>query len=141
MIRKFNTLILLVALVSLPLRGMAAAAMWHCVQGPGEAISLTAAQAAGHHAPHHHAPPNHTQDHAAADQAAHGASDGDSPAGGNSHHTGSLCIVGTGAAVAPSEWQAFSFAPIGADRIPFFAQRFTGVVPAQLDRPPLLQSL
>jgi hypothetical protein len=46
-----------------------------------------------------------------------------------------------GAPVAPTAWSFFSFAPIGASRIAFIEPHFTGVVPAQLERPPHLQSL
>lgn len=46
---KFKILILLVALVALPLRGMAAVAMWHCAQDQRDAMSVSGDQ---HHASH-----------------------------------------------------------------------------------------
>jgi hypothetical protein len=39
--------------------------------------------------------------------------------------------------MVPAALISFSFAPIGASRIPFAEQRFTVFVPARLDRPPL----
>ena len=120
---RLKTLILLVALVALPLRGMAAVAMWHCAQGDARG---TMSQPAGEHEGGHH----HAAAEGGADHSAHATSACSACA--------ACCI---GGAVAPSAWQSLSFAPIGAGRIPFAEQRFTGLVPAQPDRPPLLQPL
>ena len=142
---KLKTLILLVALVALPLRGMAAVAMMHCAEGNERgAVSQQAAHGSGH---------DHA-DHAAmesaevADPAAHHGHEPGSQEGSTDHPSSPVatacsacaaCCIG--GAVAPSAWQSLSFAPIGAGRIPFAEQRFTGFVPAQPDRPPLLQRL
>ena len=140
---RLKTLILLVALVALPLRGMAAVAMWHCAQGDARG---TMSQPAGEHeGGHHHAAAEGGADHSAHhDQPDHDVAAQDGPAGHAAHATSACsacaaCCIG--GAVAPSAWQSLSFAPIGASRSPFAEQRFTGFVPAQPDRPPLLQRL
>ena len=134
---KLKTLILLLALIALPLRGVAAVAMCNCAQDQHAAIAMSMDQSADHDS-HDHAG-DHTHDASGHDAAGHG---------GNSDHQSapavSACSACTaccvGGAVVPSAWISFSSAPIGASRIPFLEQRFTGVVPAQLERPPLLQS-
>ena len=134
---KFKFLILLVALVALPLRGMAAVAMWHCMQEQRDAMSVSADQHAEHHDHQSHSDqaPDHSHDAATHDESPdHPAS----PAASACSACAACCV---GGAVVPAAWTSFSFAPIGASRIPFVEQRFTGVVPAQLERPPLLQSL
>ena len=142
---RLKTLILLVALVALPLRGMAAVAMMHCAQGNergavsqsaahggghdhGDHAALESAEVADHTALHGHEPGSHE------DSSGHSSS----PVATACSACAACCI---GGAVAPSAWQSLSFAPIGASRIPFAEQRFTGFVPAQPDRPPLLQPL
>ena len=130
---KLKTLILLVALVALPLRGMAAVAMMHCGQGNERGAASQSAHGGGHdhgdHAAlHGHEPGSHE------DSSGHSSS----PVAAACSACAACCI---GGAVAPSAWQSLSFAPIGAGRIPFAEQRFTGFVPAQPDRPPLLQRL
>jgi hypothetical protein len=128
---KFKILILLVALVALPLRGMAAVAMWHCAQGKAE-TAVSADSHAGHHkhddhsAAHSHEAPSHD------DAAEHPAS----PVATSCSACAACCMGGT---IAPSAWSAFSFAVIGASRIAFVEPHFTGVVPAQLERPPHVQ--
>lgn len=132
MVVKLKTLILLVALFALPLRGMAAVAMWHCVQDQRDAANVSAEHAADHHGVHEHA--------------AGGSHDpaGHQPGGHPSFPSASACSACAaccvGGAVVPSAWPAFSFAPIGASRIPFLERRLTLVVPAQLERPPLPRS-
>ena len=138
MIRKLKTLILLLALVALPLRGLAAVAMCDCAQNQHAAIAMSMDQSPDHHGSNEHAG-DHAHDGSGHDAAGHG---------GNTDHqsssTASACSACTaccvGGAVVPSAWNSVSFAPIGASRIPFLEQRVTGVVPAQLERPPLHQS-
>lgn len=139
MFRRYKTLILFLVLATMSLRGMAAVDMWHCAHHQNDAIFSAAA---GHHGMHgdtgaHHA--DHSADHAGGDSSAPGNSPDDS-ASPKDHkdESGAHCISG---AVAPVELISFSFAPVGAIRIPFIELRFVGVVPAQLDRPPLVQSL
>lgn len=134
MTAKLKSLILLFALIALPLRGMAAVAMWHCVQDQRDTTSVSADQHAedrgmhGDHADHSHGAAAHEN------PSEHPAS----PAASACSACSACCV---GGAVAPAAWPAFSFARIGASRIPFTERRFTGFVPAQLERPPLLQSL
>jgi hypothetical protein len=135
---KFKLLILLVALVALPLRGMAAVAMLHCAEDRHDAA--VAGGGAGHHHGDHAAGAAEQSDHHAHEAAAH-----DEPAGHPASAVTSACSACAaccvGGAVAPPVWPAFAFAPIGASRIPYVEQRFTGVVPARFDRPPRVLSL
>lgn len=139
MIGKLKFLILLVALAALPLRGMAAVAMWHCVQGQHDSAAVSADQHGGHDHAHadsaepagHHTPP--TDDVSAAS-----ASSGDGQVVSTCSACAACCM---GATVAPTDGSFSTFAPIGASRIAFVEPHFTGVVPAQLERPPLPQSL
>lgn len=132
MAAKLKLLILLVALVALPLRGLAAVAMCDCAQDHHEKSALLD----GH-------------DHYDQNQADHshgqgGAADGDpaglqgSPAASSCSACAACCV---GGAVAPAAWDSFSLAPAGASVIAFVEQGFTGVVPEQLERPPLARSL
>lgn len=129
---KFKVLILLVALVALPLRGMAAVAMWHCAQDQRDAMSVSVDEHAGHRGAH-------------ADGSGHDSASHEAPDGHPATHAASACSACAaccaGAAVVPAALTSFSFAPIGASRIPYAEQRFTGFVPAQPDRPPLVLSL
>ena len=59
MTRSLKTLFLILALAALPLRGVAAVAMWHCAQEQHDAMSTS-----GGHAGHHDA-------HASTDDAGH----------------------------------------------------------------------
>ena len=131
---RIRLLILLLALVALPLRGMAAVAMWHCAEDQRSAAGASAHQHAGH---------DHAGNGPAAAHAGHDASAeaDEAPGGVTTHLANAVCMIATGGPVVTALWQDFSFASIGADRIPFFEHRFTGVVPAQLDRPPRSQTL
>ncbi len=154
MFRRFKTLILFMALAAPPLRGMAAVAMWHCAQDQHDPIYASAEQHAQFHAQSPQSPespesPEGHVDQAAAHDPAHAAHDpahdpvtnATVPADESTPQVSSHCISAVGGAAAASVWAAFSFAPVGANRIPFIEQRFVAVVPAQLDRPPLVQSL
>ena len=135
---RLKTLILLVALLALPLRGMAAVAMWHCAQDQREAMTVSADQNAAHH---HGSHADGAVGHSSHDESA--ARDGpvEDPVSPTASACSACAACCVGGAVVPAAWPAFSFAPIGASRIPFTERRFTGFVPAQLERPPLLQSL
>lgn len=143
---KLKLLILLVALVALPLRGMAAVAMWHCAQDQHEESAL--AEGHDNHAPqdgHGHESGAHDDHdgHEAGNSHSHAgdvAADGD-PAASQGSPTASSCSACAaccvGGAVVPAAWTSFSPEPPGAGVIAFVERGFTGVVPAQLDRPPL----
>ena len=138
MIGKFKLFILLMALVALPIRGLAATAMWHCQADQHDAQSV---QSDHHHGNHEH----------------EAASEGGQKAGGSHHAVAEGAVEPTsstaasacsacaaccvGGAAAPAAWMSTPVAPIGATRIAFVEPHFTGVVPAQLERPPLAQSL
>ncbi len=134
MVLKFKILILLVALVALPLRGMAAVAMLHCPQDQHE----TAISADGH-GDHHgmHGEQDAGHDHTFA---VHGE-----PAESQGSPTASSCSAcaacSVGGAAVPAAWTSFPLEPPGASLIAFAEQGFAGVVPAQLERPPLVRSL
>lgn len=129
MLRKLKPLILLLVLATMSLRGMAAVDMWHCAHHPSDGIVVAAAGHAEHHGMH---------GHAAADRAAHESSVPANPADEPVSPLGAHCISSV---LAPVGEVSFSFAPAGTSRIPFIELRFVGVVPAQPDRPPLVQSL
>ena len=132
MLRRLKPLILFFLLAAMSLRGMAAVDMWHCPQDQGGAIITTMSQ----HAQHHGMSGERVTDHAG-----HGEKDAAAQTDGadeSAQQTGAHCISGAAATV---ERISFSFAPAGANRIPFVEQKFVAVVPAQLDRPPLVQSL
>ncbi len=135
MSRRFKTLILFLVLATMSLRGMAAVDMWHCAHGKSDAIFVTADLHASQPGMHHESAPAHTD---AAQHAGHDAPASDDAPGDKAHQMASHCITG---AAAPAEQTAFSFAPAGASRIPFVERRMVVVVPAQLERPPLAQSL
>ncbi len=124
---KLKVLILLVALLALPLRGMAAVAMWHCAQDQRDAMSVSLDEHAEHQGVH-------------ADGSGHASTPHEAPDGHPTTHAASVCSACAaccaGAAVVPAALISFSSAPIGASRIPYVEQRFTGVVPARFDRPP-----
>ncbi len=139
MTRALKMLFLVLALAALPLRGMAAVAMWHCAPGQHDAESTSADQHAGHD--HVHADSSEPAGHhmpAMDDVSAATSSSGEGHAVSTCSACAACCM---GAAVTPTAWSFFSFAPIGASRIAFIEPHFTGVVPAQLERPPLAQSL
>jgi len=131
---ELKILILLVALVALPLRGMAAVAMWHCPQDQHE----TAVSADGHGDRHGmHGEQDADHDH---DDAAHG--EPAQPQGSPTASSCSACVACcVGGAAVPAAWTSFPLEPPGAGLIAFVGQSFTGVVPAQLERPPLVLSL
>ena len=134
---KFKILILLVALVALPLRGIAAVAMWHCAQDQHEKSASTDG-----HGDYHGQPveqDGHGADHAH-DAAAQDESSGtQASAAAPSCSACAACCVG--GALVPSAWSSFSLEAPGASAIAFVPRSFTGVVPAQLERPPLVLSL
>lgn len=136
MIRKYKSLVLLILLLALPLRGLAAVAMWHCGQEMQEAIAASAHQHSGHH--------DLSMETAgeANGHAGHGVgAQEEAPAEQHSSHPASACAAVSGVAFVPQNEGRFAFAPAGASRIPFIGLHFAGVVPAQLDRPPLVRSL
>ena len=136
---KLKFLLLLIALVALPLRGMAAVAAWHCAELQHERSESTGGHDDGHgtHAGH--------EGQAVADTGhSHDTAVHDEPAGSHGTPAASCsacaaCCVG--GAVAPAAWISFPPEPPGAGVIAFFERGFTGVVPAQLERPPLVRSL
>lgn len=129
MIRRYKTLILFLVLATMSLRGLAAVDMWHCADYQGYGLIAAAASHAEHH---------DLNGGGAADHPGHDSSISVDPEDDSSSSLGAHCISSV---VAPVERISFSFAPAGASRIPFIALRFVGVVPAQPDRPPLVQSL
>lgn len=136
MFRKLKTLILFLVLATMSLRGMAAVDTWHCAHHQRDGIFA----ATDRHAAHHGAPHDMAADHAghAVDHSSHDSSTPANPADDSASQLGAHCISGV---VAPVERVTFTFAPVGATRIPFVEQRMAVVVPAQPDRPPLVQSL
>jgi hypothetical protein len=114
-----KTLILLLMLAAVPLRGYAAIAAGLCDAHHG---GLATAHATGHaHASGHddHSQPGNTE-----------------PAGHAS--VCSLCAsCSVGASLAPDVAYAVAFAPAGASAIPFYGFIASGRVPDTLDRPPL----
>ena len=133
---KLKYLILLVALVALPLRGMAAVAMWHCAPDHREAMTVSAGQPQEAHGAHGDATGH--SDHHDHDATSGAAGEPASPAASACSACTACCMGGS---IVPTSWSSFSFAPNGASRIAFFERHFTGFVPAQLERPPLVQSL
>lgn len=129
MIRRYKTLILFLVLATMSLRGMAAVEMWRCADHQGYGLIAAVAGHAGH---------QDAQGDGASDHSGHDLSIPISPEDDSASQLGAHCISSV---VAPVERISFSFAPAGASRIPFIALRFVGVVPAQPDRPPLVQSL
>lgn len=129
---KFKLLILLVALIALPLRGMAAVAMWHCAEGQRDAMTVPAGQSQVAHAPHGDAA-GHSDHH---ESPAQDSTEGEttSPAASACSACAACCMGGS---IAPTSWSSFLLAPSGVSRITFTEQRFTGFVPARLERPPL----
>ncbi len=136
MIRKYKSLVVLILLLTLPLRGLAAIAMWHCGQEMQDVISASAHQHTDHHE-------QSMETAGEADgHAGHGHGAQQEPSGEkHSSHSASACAAVSGLAFAPQDEGRFAFAPAGASRIPFVGLHFVGVVPAQLDRPPLVRSL
>ncbi len=136
---KFKYLILLVALIALPLRGMAAVAMWHCAEGQRDAMTISAGQPTQAHGAHGEAA-GHSPDHHDHDAPAQNGTEGEpaSPAASACSACAACCMGGS---IAPTGWSTFLFAPHGASSITFIEQHFTGFVPARLERPPLAQSL
>ncbi|MBS0336233.1 MAG: hypothetical protein JSS40_05365 [Proteobacteria bacterium] len=136
---KFKFLILLVALVALPLRGLAAVATWHCAQDQRDAMTVSAGPPPDAHGTHGEAAAGHSDHHS------HDTSVQDGSAGETASPAASACSACTaccmGGSIAPTGWSSLSFLPGGASRIAFFEQNFTGFVPAQLERPPLLLPL
>jgi len=137
-IGRFKTLFVVLALLALPLRGMATVAMWHCAQDQRDASTVSAGQHTLTHAAHGQAASGHS-DHRHDEPAQNGSPEGPMTPSASACSACAACCIG--ASIAPTGWSSFSFAPIGASRIAFVEQHFTGVVPAQLERPPLVQSL
>ncbi len=139
---NLKALILALALAVLPLRGVAAVALWCCAQNQaGGAAAAQADHGGGHHGHGEYA--SHADDHGAHHGTYQEANDpapaADAPVSGSACGG---CVAGSvGAAVAHAAWAMHSFPPPGASRIPFLEQRFTGIVPAQLERPPLAPTL
>ncbi len=144
---KLKLLILLVALVALPLRGMAAVAMWHCAQDQHDESALAEghdhhaqADGHGHEGSAHDSRGGHevdqSHDHEAVATGDAGGSQG-SPAASSCSACAACCV---GGAVVPAGWTSVSPEPRGAGVIAFAERGFTGVVPAQLERPPLVRS-
>lgn len=135
MIRRYKTLILFLVLTTMSLRAAAAMDMWHCAHHHESGAAASAALHAQHHGMHGEVPADHGSGLSGA-----GASDAADPVDGStsSYQLGEHCISG---AVAPVEQVLFSFAPVAASRIPFFGHALAGVVPAQLERPPLVRPL
>lgn len=133
---KFKALILVLALAVLPLRGIAAVAMWCCAQNQETEVTADHADHADHGgARHAH---EETASHGADHSAHHDKDPGDHHSAKSAPACGG-CVTGcAGAVVASSAWTSLSFSPPGTCRIPFLEHRFTGIVPAQLERPPLL---
>ena len=144
---NFKALILALALAVLPLRGIAAVAMWCCAQNQGAGV------AAGHvdhggghhgngHGSHHEQDAGHEHGQLPSPEpvAAYSASldpPGDLHPPAPASACGG-CVAGcVGGVVASATWASISFPPPGTCRIPFLEGRFTGIVPAQLERPPL----
>lgn len=137
--RHFKTTVLLLLLLLVPLRGMAAIAMWHCADNQRNSMTVSAHQHAEPHSSHgepgvshsahqhHESPPHHTPPTEPGSQGASACS------------ACAACCMG-GSISAPG-LPSFFFAPLGASRIAFVEPHFTGVVPAQLERPPLAQTL
>ncbi len=136
MSRKLKTLILFLVLATMSLRGMAAVDMWHCAHHQRDGIFAATDMHVAHHGAHNDAASDHAGH--AADHSGHDSSAPANPSDESTSRLGGHCISGV---VAPVERMSFSFAPVGASRIPFVEQRMTVVVPAQPDRPPLVQSL
>jgi len=136
---NFKALILALALAVLPLRGIAAVAMWCCVQNQGTGV--TAGQV--DHGGGHHGGGHHGNGHGSHHEKGSGHEHGQQPDAGDLHLSAAAsacggCVAGcVGGVVAPAAWASLSFPPPGTCRIPFLERRFTGIVPAQLERPPL----
>lgn len=135
--RHFKTTVLLLLLLLVPLRGMAAIAMWHCAENQRNSMSA-----------HHHAELRSSQGEASvspSDHQHHESPSRDTPPSEPGSPAASACSACAaccmGGSISPSGMSSFFFAPLGASRIAFVEQHFTGVVPAQLERPPLVQSL
>ena len=112
-----KSLILLLMVAALPLRGYAALAAELCATHHGGSQSVHSAEHDHHDG---HAPDGHDGDHPlSASVCSHCAS----------------CSVG--ASLAPDVARRMAILPRGADRIPFFGVRTPGFVPDHLDRPPL----
>ena len=112
-----KTLILLLVVAALPLRGNAGVAAELCAAHHGGA---QAAHAAEH-------------DHDSAHE--QGGHDGDHPSSASVCSHCAACSVG--ASLAPDSARPVAVFHAGADRIPFFGARTSGHVPEHLDRPPL----
>jgi hypothetical protein len=143
MTRFVKILFLILAVVTLPLRAVAAVAMWNC--GPDHHGSVVIADHEHAHAGFHVV----EHDHVGHDPVSHGhgahehhdeslaLQDGDNPSPSASACSAcAACCVG--GAVALSAWSSFLPAPPGTSRIPFAEQRISGTTPDQLDRPPLV---
>lgn len=111
-------LILLLVMVALPLRGVAAVAADVCAAHHGGALS---AHADGHDHGSGHEPDAPDSDHSSKASIC------------------SLCATcSVGATLAPEPSRPVATALAGADRIPFFDARKPGHVPDHPDRPPLV---
>ena len=131
-------LFLILALAAFPLRGMAAVAMWHCAPNQHDAASASASEHAGHPNSHNDSA-EHAGHHAPASDDAAGASTSTDKQVGSTCSACSACCMG--GAIAPTAGSSLTFAPLVASRIAFVEPHMTGVVPVQLERPPLAQSL
>jgi hypothetical protein len=113
-----RTLLLLLILAGLPLRGQAGVLMSLCESRHGGAET-----AVDHHAHHHEDGEAH--DH---------PDDKDAPLASVCSACASCCA---GAGMAPDAALHFSFQLPGTGRIPFIGRLISGYVPEHLDRPPL----
>lgn len=117
--RAAKTLILLLLLAALPLRGYAGVLMAFCeANHGGAAAALEHAHDAG--AEHHH--------------------DSDDSTPGPSHSASACSVCASccaSASLATGAKLAVTFSAPGTYRIPFFGGQVSGFVPDHLDRPPL----
>lgn len=131
--RTIKILFLALALAALPLRGMAAVALWHCAQGENGSTAVLANDHVDGHARAEPSQPSGYHPLSLGESSSATASSGDGHLVATCSACSACCM---GGAVALTAWLPFSFAPIGAGRIAFDEPHFIGFVPAQLDRPP-----
>jgi hypothetical protein len=115
-VNRFAKLLLVLMLLALPLRGMAAVVASLCSPSPGAAA--------------------HSQHECCAEGETHAPA---IPAdqGGTAEGTCSHCATCTAGSAAVADVPAVLPAPVGASPVPFLELRPLGHVPEQLDRPPL----
>jgi hypothetical protein len=117
--RTAKTLIFVLLLAALPLRGYAGVLMALCEGHHGGAAAVQ----------------EHAHEHG--DSHPHGSDDG----AGSPSHAASVCSICASccanASLAPDAPHVAAFRAPGSDRIPFFDRRASGFVPEHFDRPPL----